>query len=227
MPRKGENIYKRKNGRWEGRYIKSRNNQNKSKYGYVYGKTYKEVKSKLILAKSDVSTELSNIARQNEIYSYWIEKWLANKKSLVKESTFIRYRNLIQNHILPSLGNLNITGINNRCIQKYISEKSINGRIDGCGGLSSKTLYDIILIIRESLKYINEINDSVNFDIGKITIKKSNNDMRVLTITEEKKLNSVLLNNIDRYKLGILICLYTGIRIGELYRKIFLWTIKQ
>ena len=40
--------------------------------------------------------------------------------------------------------------------------------------------------------------------------------MRVLTISEEKKLNSVLLDNTDRYKLGILICLYTGIRIGEL-----------
>ena len=216
MPRKGENIYKRKDGRWEGRYIKSRNNHNKSKYGYVYGKTYKEVKSKLILAKSDVSTELSNGARQTEVYNYWLDKWLANKKSVVKESTFIRYRNLIENHIKPILGNLNITEINNRCIQQYISRKSIDGRIDGCGGLSPKTLYDIILIIRESLKYINETNDSVNFDIGKIAIKKANHDMRVLTISEEKKLNSVLLDNTDRYKLGILICLYTGIRIGEL-----------
>ena len=216
MPRKGENIYKRKDGRWEGRYIKSRNNHNKSKYGYVYGKTYKEVKSKLILAKSDVSTELSNGARQTEVYNYWLDKWLANKKSVVKESTFIRYRNLIENHIKPNLGKLNITEINNSCIQQYISRKSIDGRIDGCGGLSPKTLYDIILIIRESLKYINETNDSVNFDIGKITIKKSNHDMRVLTISEEKKLNSVLLDNTDRYKLGILICLYTGIRIGEL-----------
>lgn len=216
MPRKGENIYKRKDGRWEGRYIKSRNNHNKSKYGYVYGRTYKEVKSKLILAKSEVSTELSNSARQTEVYNYWLDKWLVNKKSLVKESTFIRYRNLIENHIKPNLGKLNITEINNSCIQQYISRKSIDGRIDGCGGLSPKTLYDIILIIRESLKYINETNDSVNFDIGKITIKKSNHDMRVLTISEEKKLNSVLLDNTDRYKLGILICLYTGIRIGEL-----------
>ena len=216
MPRKGENIYKRKDGRWEGRYIKSRNNHNKSKYGYVYGKTYKEVKSKLILAKSDVSTELSNGSRQTEVYNYWLDKWLANKKSVVKESTFIRYRNLIENHIKPNLGKLNIIEINNRCIQQYISRKSIDGRIDGCGGLSPKTLYDIILIIRESLKYINETNDSVNSDIGKITIKKSNHDMRVLTISEEKKLNSVLLDNTDRYKLGILICLYTGIRIGEL-----------
>lgn len=134
MPRKGENIYKRKDGRWEGRYIKSRNNHNKSKYGYVYGKTYKEVKSKLILAKSDVSTELSNGSRQTEVYNYRLDKWLTNKKSVVKEFTFIRYRNLIENHIKPHLGKLNITEINNRCIQQYISRKSIDGRIDGVVG---------------------------------------------------------------------------------------------
>ena len=48
MPRKGENIYKRKDGRWEGRYIKSRTPAGKANYGYVYAKTYREVKSKLV-----------------------------------------------------------------------------------------------------------------------------------------------------------------------------------
>lgn len=43
MPRKGENIYKRKDGRWEGRYIRSYDSEHKAKYAYVYGKTYSEV----------------------------------------------------------------------------------------------------------------------------------------------------------------------------------------
>lgn len=43
MPRKGENIYKRKDGRWEGRFIKLRVEQGKAKYGYVYGKTYSDL----------------------------------------------------------------------------------------------------------------------------------------------------------------------------------------
>lgn len=47
MPRKGENIYKRKDGRWEGRYIRSYDSEHKAKYAYVYGKTYSEVKRKL------------------------------------------------------------------------------------------------------------------------------------------------------------------------------------
>lgn len=41
MPRKGENIYKRKDGRWEGRYIRSYDSEHKAKYAYVYGKPVK------------------------------------------------------------------------------------------------------------------------------------------------------------------------------------------
>lgn len=52
MTRKGENIYKRKDGRWEGRYICFYDAQNKAKYAYVYGKTYSEVKQKLNVDRS-------------------------------------------------------------------------------------------------------------------------------------------------------------------------------
>ena len=48
MPKKGENIYRRKDGRWEGRYIKGHLADGKTKYAYVYGKTYSDVKQKLI-----------------------------------------------------------------------------------------------------------------------------------------------------------------------------------
>ena len=53
MARKGENIYKRKDGRWEGRYIKSRSSTGKANYGYVYAKSYREVKAKLIISKEN------------------------------------------------------------------------------------------------------------------------------------------------------------------------------
>ena len=48
MPKKGENIYRRKDGSWEGRYIKGHLADGKTKYAYVYGKTYSDVKQKLI-----------------------------------------------------------------------------------------------------------------------------------------------------------------------------------
>lgn len=48
MPRKGENIYRRKDGRWEGRYIESRTPPGKANYRSIYGKSYREVKAKLL-----------------------------------------------------------------------------------------------------------------------------------------------------------------------------------
>ena len=47
MPKRGENIRKRKDGRWEGRYKRQTMLNGKTQYGSVYGKTYKEVKEKL------------------------------------------------------------------------------------------------------------------------------------------------------------------------------------
>lgn len=46
MPRRGENIYKRKDGRWEARYLKEITADGKKKYGSVYAKSYAEVKAK-------------------------------------------------------------------------------------------------------------------------------------------------------------------------------------
>lgn len=67
MPKKGENIYKRKDGRWEGRYIKARTNEGKIIYGYVYSRTYRETKIKL---KEKVQPLMYDLAKTNSIIFY-------------------------------------------------------------------------------------------------------------------------------------------------------------
>ena len=54
MSKKGENIYKRKDNRWEARYIKAYAPDGSAKYGYCYGKTYHEAKEKVTKAKSEL-----------------------------------------------------------------------------------------------------------------------------------------------------------------------------
>lgn len=54
MPRKGENIYKRKDGRWEGRFPESYNLNGKVKYKSVYAASYTEVREKLKGCKKTV-----------------------------------------------------------------------------------------------------------------------------------------------------------------------------
>ena len=70
MPRKGENIYKRKDGRWEGRYIRDRVN-GKAKYGYVFAHSYKEVKIKLTNAKALLASNTLRKIYTLHFHPFW------------------------------------------------------------------------------------------------------------------------------------------------------------
>ena len=101
MSKRGENIYKRKDGRWEGRYIKCRTLHGRIQYGYVYGKRYSEVKSKLKETASRPIQTSDSRAPQPTSYSEILKMWLLSAKNHVKESTFSRYNHLVERHIQP------------------------------------------------------------------------------------------------------------------------------
>ena len=93
MPRTGENIYKRKDGRWEGRYIKNRIGS-KTSYGYIYGKSYKEVKLRLIKSKAEweQSKSKQNTMTDDAVFFQIASAWLNSTESFLKESTIIKYK---------------------------------------------------------------------------------------------------------------------------------------
>lgn len=205
MPRKGENIYKRKDGRWEGRYIKGRNVNNKAVYGYLYGRSYTEVKQKLEkvkLYKKETPTHSADFAMLSD-------KWLECKKLSVKASTLSRYKTIIDNHILPLLGEYSISRVNSDIIQQFISRLLLQG-------YAFKTARDIFCVIKSIIKYANRNGFYCNCDLSSISIKSTKDVVQTLTIFEQKKLCNYLESNVQNRNLGILLCLYTGIRIGEL-----------
>lgn len=216
MSKKGENIYKRKDGRWEGRYIKFYDGLGKAKYGYIYGKTYGETKVKLQEAQAKLKDGILPENKRTVLYSEVLVSWLQSVRINVKESTYMRYKQLISKHITVDLGKYPINKISSQLVEKFVEEKLINGRLDGKGGLSPKTVTDIITIVKSSMDYAAYNGVSVTCNLSKLSVKKKEKEMRVLTIDEQKKLASVLLNEMDLYKLGVFISLYTGIRIGEL-----------
>lgn len=76
MPRKGENIYKRKDGRWEGRYIKGYHPTGKTIYGYVYAYTYREVKGKLSDTLNKKVAENKNCNKDGLTFQELSQQWL-------------------------------------------------------------------------------------------------------------------------------------------------------
>ena len=216
MPKKGENIYKRKDGRWEGRYIRFRNVGGKTVYGYIYGKSYAEVKQKLMTAKAMVQPHNDARGKLPGTYGQLLDDWLHSSKITVKDSTYARYAHLIQKHIKPHLGNLQLSQLTSQIIEEFIAVKLRTGRLDGRGGLAPKTVTDIFTVIKSTIEYAKCSNYDVCCNLKKLSIKKDDVEMRVLTHAEQAALVRTILNDMDLYKFGVLLSLYTGIRIGEL-----------
>lgn len=217
MSKKGENIYKRKDGRWEGRYIRAYGENGKAKYGYVYAATYREAKQKLEEKKCcGDNLQVESAPNCNTLYREILDAWLRSTCINIKESTYARYFRLIETHIRPSLGNYPVCKISTRLIEGFIRDQLSSGRLDGKGGLSPKTVTDILTIIKSSMEYARYNRLDIFCDLRKLTIKKKDKEMRVLTQAEQSALANVLLTDTDRYKFGVILSLYTGIRIGEL-----------
>ena len=151
------------------------------------------------------------------LYKDWLWYWMQKKKDYIKESTYSNYSNIISNHIIPDLGNIKISDLNNKVIQEYIISKYKTGRLDGNGGLSNKTIRDIIAVVKSSLKYAikEDIINNINLDF--IYPKIGNKDkIYIMQKKDQERLITYIKQNENMKNLGILLSLYSGIRIGEL-----------
>ena len=142
--------------------------------------------------------------------------WLIQKKITVKNSTFVKYQNTLNKHILPALGDIPLDSLNNHLIMDFINTKLLSGDAAITECLSHKTVKDLLVLINNILKY-GEIYYPQQIPTIRIvypTIVKS--EIRILSHLEQYHLEQVLYQDINAVKLGILICMHTGLRIGEI-----------
>lgn len=210
--RTGENIYKRKDGRWEGRYKNGYKPDGSAKYNSVYGKTYSEVKVKLEAFKraekapqKNVNIKLCDVALE----------WLETAKIGVKESTYALYRRNVESHIIPHIGGLKLSQITSQRLTAFASDLILHGRCDGKGGLSPNTVQDICTLTGSILEYAKK-EYKANVSLEAPTVKVPEKEMRVLSLDEQQKLEIYLFANMDLIAIGCLLALYTGLRLGEL-----------
>ena len=206
MPKRGNNIYKRKDGRWEARYVKGISADGKKLYGSVYGKTYTEAKDKQTLFIQDhvFKNKLTAIS-----LSRLMHEWLNHIENTVKKSTYQKYRSIIKNHIdVCIIGSLPIQYLSTKSYSDY--SKSI---LDS-GVLSPKTVNDIMIVIGLALSYAEEVYGIKKPKLQRV--KEPKKEMRVLSLQEQKQLEQYLYHDMNLYNFGVLLALYTGIRIGEL-----------
>ena len=137
-----------------------------------------------------------------------IALWKADKKNYVKKSTFSAYVLLIENHLLPSFGNQ--YEIQEADVQTFVLQKLE-------AGLSQKTIKDILIVLKMVLKFgaKNKWIVYEPFEIQYPTIRESQH-IEVLSRTHQKKIMNYIQEHFTFRNLGVLICLSSGMRIGEI-----------
>lgn len=208
---KGENIFKRKDGRWEARYVKGRDHAGKIRYGFCYGKTYAEAKAKVTEAKSRVlNGEDQKSAGTAKKFSSYCDCWLELRSTQLKISSYVKYQNCIQNHIKPFLGELRLQDITTEKISafsKYLLDEK---------GLSIKSVRDILSCTRSIISYINREAEGLLSRVEVIYPREMVREIRVLTEQEESDLVLYLAKELDFGRFAVYLALRTGMRIGEI-----------
>ncbi len=210
MSKKGENIYKRKDNRWEARYIKGYHSDGTAKYGYCYGKTYREAKEKVTRVKSALLDGKSVLTvPQKRRFGSYCDEWLQINRNRVKESTYVKYRGILEKHIKPRLGGCLVQSLTSVLIEQFGHELLCEER------LSPKTVKDVLTVLHSILKYISRQFPGVLLMIEIVYPKIPKNEMRVLTRSEQTDFVKYLIKDMDECKFGVLLALLTGMRIGE------------
>lgn len=147
---------------------------------------------------------------QQPCFSALCDAWLLRKRDEIRESSYIKYRAILERHIKPRLGSRRLGGICTASVDAFTRE------LLETDGLSVKTVHDILSVLHSVLKDTEARRPAGALAVQIRYPKGKRREMRVLTIEEQKRLVAYLLHPTDSCKFGLLLALYTGLRIGEL-----------
>ena len=207
MSRKGENIYKRKDGRWEGRYLKHIPGE-KPRYGYVYAQSYREVKEKLRLAAAQWKEQPAPPKGEPPRFASAAYAWEQHIGPQIKESSRVKYYTIVHNHLLPALGDVRLADLNHQRIEAMSQ--------DLLRRLAPRTVSDILSVLRSILRFTKMNGTDVPCDGSTVRIRRTPGEIRVLSPGEQNALCRYLFADLTPRNAGILLTLMTGLRVGEI-----------
>lgn len=277
MARHGENIRKRKDGRWEGRYLAYSEEKGRKLYRSVYGRTYWEAKEKLILQKSRISDvsgkdaaeliDLKAAGNKNQGINTGMEfkqavhecvgiesktmihermgadskkaadgnmeikfmeasdahgegknngaellrfsavamEWLTVVKTAKKPSTYVKYTMVYRKHLEPLFRNEKLSVV----ITPYVREKISDS-------LSESMRKSVCCVLNQVLKFACEKYAAIMPPVKLPVSSCPKKPVESLSRKEQSGLLAALYRNTDRFKSAVLLCLHTGLRLGEL-----------
>lgn len=207
-------VYKDKQGHWRG-VVTLYCQDGVPKRKYFYGKTKREVTEKVNKTLAEIRGNTYTEPCKVTLYE-WLCTWLDTYcRGELKQTTIVNYETYIEKHIRPTIGNVKLCDLTPMILQQFYQEKFKNGRLDGKGGLSPKTMRNLHTMIHTGLDKAYTLGYT-NRNISEMvsTPKLLNKERLFFTIEEQTELQKHLPN--ERICMAILLDLYTGMRLGEL-----------
>ena len=151
-------------------------------------------------------------------YIEWLNIWLNNYiKPSAKERTYIRYEQLIRTHITPKIGNKDVNDLTPIVLQSFVTELLNSGNLKTGKELSANFVNMVISVIQNSLKTAHLVGIANEYTANKIKRPRTKEkQVECFSCQEQKKIETCVLNSGKDKLFGIVLCLYTGLRIGEL-----------
>lgn len=208
MARRGENIYKRRDGRYEGRYVIGRTASGRTRFGYVYARTYAEVRRLLWEKKAEQEKKTGGRAVRRVTLSRWLRHWLENEVlGGVKPSTYQVYRRQIDGHILPALGAYDLSELTPSVVHGFVEQMKASG-------LADSTVKGVFRLLAAALRFAHEEGQIAQNPCRKIKVTCARStEQRVLNQKEQKAIRAQAET---QGELSALLGLYTGMRLGEI-----------
>lgn len=155
---------------------------------------------------------------ENTQFKTLVNAWLNSKQAMITASTHANFVLIAENHLIPHFGRRKIGTITESDVQGYIMYLYNEGRLDNGGGLTVKTIRDVILVLRLAMTYAykEKVIPLLNWEM--IEYPKELGVKRVVSLSKEEEQNLIqcIYLDLNRKTAGILVALMTGLRIGEL-----------
>lgn len=151
-------------------------------------------------------------------YKEWLNEWLSNYvKITLKHRTFIEYSSIVFGHIVPFLGDFEMEELTARTVQNFVNEMIKNGNLKNGKGLSSSSVNLIINVLKKSVYSAYNFGLIDNYFVDKISRPKTyEKSVECFTKNEQRQIIGAVTKKTNDPFIGILITLYTGLRLGEL-----------
>lgn len=148
----------------------------------------------------------------------WLPVWLENYvKPTAKEKTYTRYSEVVTHHLIPCIGELGMSEVTPLTLQQMVTELSAHGNLRTGGGLSANTVNAIVTVIQAALQVAYRLGYLPEYTADQVKRPKAaEKQIECFTVEEQKKIEEAALADRRLKMFGIVLCLYTGLRIGEL-----------